>query len=87
MQVQLNVVRGRGAPQLLDLQAASLADARAHAIGLGYSVLSMRRARTHWGDLLGDFGAKPRFDVPVFIEQLRDLLQAGLSVIEASCRC
>lgn len=82
MQVHLSVVRGRGAPQPLELQAASLDEARAHATALGYAVLSIQPARPAFM-LASAPSRRSRFDVPVFIEQLRDLLQAGLSVIEA----
>lgn len=82
MHVSLNVVRGRGAPQSLDLQAASVDEARAQATALGYAVLSVRPAAGVLG-LLARPAAGTRFDVSVFVEQLRDLLQAGLSVIEA----
>lgn len=86
MRGHLSVVRGRSAPQPLELQALSLDEARAHAVALGYAVLSMQPAVGL--QLSGAFpgviqARRPRFDVPVFIEQLRDLLQAGLSVIEA----
>lgn len=83
MQVLLNVVRGRGAPQPLELQAASLDEARSQAISLGYAVLSIRSAKPELWSLGSATASRTRFDVPVFVEQLRDLLQAGLSVIEA----
>jgi general secretion pathway protein F len=83
MQVHLSVVRGRGAPQPLEFQAASLDEARAHAMALGYAVLSIQSARPAFGLSASTSSGRTRFDVPVFIEQLRDLLQAGLSVIEA----
>lgn len=86
MKVHLSVVRGRSAPQGLELQASSLDEARAHAIALGYAALSMQPAvGLHLSSASYSVlqARRSRFDVPVFIEQLRDLLQAGLSVIEA----
>ena len=42
MRVQLNVVQGRGAPQLVEREATSLDDARAQMTRQGYTVLSLR---------------------------------------------
>lgn len=70
-------------PHLLELDAESLDQARQQAERQGYMVLSSRR---EWWSLAGAWGkhaAVARFDVAVFAEQLRDLLMAGLSVIEA----
>ncbi len=83
MQVHLSVVRGRSLPQPLELQAVSLEEARSTAIALGYAVLTIRPAKSSVFGRVQDSTASARFDVPVFVEQLRDLLQAGLSVIEA----
>jgi general secretion pathway protein F len=83
MQVNLSVVRGRGAPERLEIQAISFDDARSQAIALGYAVLSIRSAYSGVGESRGARSSRASFDIPVFIEQLRDLLQAGLSVIEA----
>jgi general secretion pathway protein F len=87
MRVQLQVVQGRNAPQSIELEAATLSDARQRALDQGYAVLSQRPARA----TLAGWLAAPierhadlsRTDVTVFVEQLRDLLAAGLSVIEA----
>lgn len=82
MRVQLTVAQGRGVPVQIEVDAPSLAQARALATQQGYAVLS---ARAHglggrwWQPTRG----RVPFDVLVFIEQLRDLLNAGLSVIEA----
>jgi general secretion pathway protein F len=81
--VQLNVAQGKGLPRRIELEAASLAEARQQAMGQGYAVLSCRAAGLNWNALLGTGRAKQSLDVPVFIEQLRDLLVAGLSVIES----
>jgi general secretion pathway protein F len=84
MQVLLNVVRGRGAPEQLQLQAASFEEANAQAIALGYAVLSIRADGSGLGWLKrGLLNSSKGFDVPVFVEQLRDLVGAGLSVMEA----
>jgi general secretion pathway protein F len=85
MRVQLQVVRGRAAPQSIELDASTLDEARQQALGQGYAVLSLRPAQAtlqHW------LGAHQEHivssgDVAIFVEQLRDLLGAGLSVIEA----
>jgi general secretion pathway protein F len=84
MQIHLSVVRGRGAPQPLELQAASADEACAKARAQGYAVLSVRPTHDTRLQLLSYSPiSQTRFDTAVFIEQLRDLLQAGLSVIEA----
>lgn len=81
MRVQLTVAQGRGAPKHIEVEAPSLAQARAMAAQQGYAVLASEPLSLGAGVRLGRRG--PAFDVPVFIEQLRDLLTAGLSVIEA----
>lgn len=86
MRVQLTVAQGRSAPKQIELEAASLAQAHAMAVQQGYAVLSSRPLTLGgaWGGNKGWLSrGRARFDVPVFIEQLRDLLTAGLSVIEA----
>jgi len=82
MRVQLNVVQGRGAPRAIAIDAPSVEAARQQAAGLGFSVLSAR-AGFHLGALALSRSSTSNLDVPVFIEQLRDLLVAGLSVVEA----
>lgn len=82
MRVQLTVAQGRGAPRQIELEAASLAQAQAMARQQGYAVLSSRPL-VLGGDFWLSMRRRGAFDVPVFIEQLRDLLTAGLSVIEA----
>lgn len=84
MRVQLSVVQGRGAPQVVEREAASLDEARGHFVCQGYTVLSMRAVGVDWPQLLRvPLTLKPALDLEVFVEQLRDLLGAGLSVIEA----
>ena len=82
MRIHLDVVRGRGAPEVIELEAATLDQARQEMLSQGYSVLRMRPAGVGVGRLLVSTG-HVRLDIAVFIEQLRDLLRAGLSVIEA----
>lgn len=82
MRYRVHVVVGRGAPTELQLDAASEATARSLAEQQGYSVLALRPAATvdrYWP--LRHLA--PRVDVDILVEQLRDLLNAGLSVIEA----
>lgn len=84
MRVQLNVVQGRGAPELVERDAASLDEARQQMVRDGYTVLSLRPASFDWRAMLRIGAVAPGgLDVDVFGEQLRDLLSAGLSVIEA----
>ncbi len=95
MRVRLIVVQGQGLPQALDFDAASEEAARRLASAQGYAVLSRAGApgwpaRSDTGRVLAlsssRAGQQPRsgrWDLIVFAEQLRDLLQAGLSVIEA----
>lgn len=75
---------GRGAPQVIELEAASATEAREQALRQGYSVLAVRAATIGWAGLPAlPLRGKSAFDTLVFAEQLRDLLGAGLSVIEA----
>lgn len=85
MRVHLQVVRGRAAPELIELDASSLDDARQQAQRQGYSVLSLRPVHAWVIPRLGSQRSPSlsRTDMTVFVEQLRDLLGAGLSVIEA----
>ena len=81
----LHVVQGRETPRTLELLAESPAQASAAAVRQGYSVLAVRTVQSN-SFALPKFrvlaSARP-FGVSVFAEQLRDLLAAGLSVIEA----
>lgn len=83
MRVQLNVVQGRSAPRRLELDAPSVDEARQQAVALGYTVLSCQAAQAGWPAWLAPRGNRQALDLPIFVEQLRDLLVAGLSVIEA----
>src|SRR5437899_133785 len=84
MRIHLDVVRGRAAPQAIEVEASSLDDARLQALQQGYTVLALRPDGSDWRRLLAVGVARaPRFDTIVFVEQLRDLLGAGLSLIEA----
>jgi general secretion pathway protein F len=81
MKFQLGVVRGRSVPQQIELEASSEDEARARASSLGFELLSIRAVGL--AIRLHGRGDARSFDVPVFVEQMRDLLVAGLSVIEA----
>ena len=83
MRVQLNVVRGRGLPHTINVEAPSLEAARLQAAGQGLAVLSAGTAGLQFGAWWAAGSQRRGLAVPVFIEQLRDLLVAGLSVIEA----
>lgn len=82
MRVQLTVAQGRSPPKQIELEAGSLAQARAAAVQQGYAVLACKPKafdRARWRLLR----KRVDFELSVFIEQLRDLLTGGLSVIEA----
>jgi len=82
MRVHLHVVQGRGLPRSMVLDAISIAAARDQAADLGLTVLDARA--NAWSPRAWSRDHTRRaVDMPVFIEQLRDLLVAGLSVIEA----
>lgn len=81
MRVLLTVAQGRGRPRPLEVEAHSVAEACALANAQGYTVLSKREFSLASGLPLRQ--ERSALDVAVFIEQLRDLLVAGLSVIEA----
>lgn len=84
MRIRAEVVQGRGLPRTILLDARSLDDGRRQAMGLGYAVLSCKPAGIDLRELLTRSIRRPnQIDIVVFIEQLRDLLIAGLSVIEA----
>ena len=84
MRVRANVVQGRGAPQTLELEAHSVEEARQQALQIGYTVLSLEAASGDWKGLFSrSIGRRSSVDLTVFVEQLRDLLVAGLSLIEA----
>lgn len=81
MQFRVHVVQGRGVPRALEYEAVSQEAARAHALRLGYTVLGVEAIGGWWRQRLQ---ARTRpLEVAVLAEQLRDLLGAGLSVIEA----
>jgi general secretion pathway protein F len=83
MRVDLQVVSGRSAPLMLSLEAASESQASARALELGYTVLSTKSSGWTLASRARIRDATTRFDVVVFVEQLRDLLNAGLSLPEA----
>lgn len=84
MRIRANVVQGRGVPHTIELDAASVDDGRRQAVVMGYTVLSCQPAGIELRELLTrSTRRRAPIDVGVFIEQLRDLLVAGLSVIEA----
>ena len=83
MRVHLQVVQGKDLPRRIELETQTLAEARQEAAMIGYTVLSCRPAMWDWRALADPRRANNFIDIPVFIEQLRDLLAAGLSVIEA----
>lgn len=95
MRIRLIVVQGQGLPQPLEIDAPSIAAARQRAQAQGYAVLSgsavggasLRLVPSWWpqhtDQAPGGAHANNAWNLAVFTEQLRDLLQAGLSVIEA----
>lgn len=83
MRIQLNVVQGRGLPERMVLEAPSVEAAREQARRRGYAILSAAPAGLDRWQLPAWRAAASRLEVTVFVEQLRDLLGAGLSVVEA----
>ena len=95
MRIRLIVVRGTGLPHSLDIEAPSVDIARLRAQAQGYAVLAESATGKATRRLFpigptGDNGlaagaasSSDTWNIVVLIEQLRDLLQAGLSVIEA----
>lgn len=84
MRVQADIVQGRGAPRTIQLEAPTLDDARVQAERLGFTVLSCRPIGIELNALFSRTSRRhAKVDVIVFVEQLRDLLLAGLSIIEA----
>lgn len=76
----LTVTQGRGAPRQLEVEAADRDAAVAQAKNLGFHVLG---GESHGGTWWPSRARTELPDVALFVEQLRDLLQAGLSLIEA----
>lgn len=83
MRFQLQVVRGRGTPSVLELDVPTIDAARQQALSQGYLVLACTpSAGARLGASFLQRSTKP-VDLLVFIEQLRDLLVAGLALSEA----
>jgi general secretion pathway protein F len=82
MRVHLDVVAGRGLPQSLTIEAPSIDNAKAQAARDGFSVLSARSI-AGWRQRETSRRSPERLELVVFVEQLRDLLEAGLSLTEA----
>lgn len=83
MRIHLDVVQGRGAPEMIEVDAPTPEEARQQVLRRGYTVLGLRPAGRGLRRLFISSSGSARLDIGVFIEQLRDLLRAGLSVIEA----
>jgi general secretion pathway protein F len=83
MKIQANVVEGRGVPRSLILDAATIEEGRERLRAQGLTVLDCREVGFAVSRLLRPKNGEPRIEIVVFVEQLRDLLRAGLSVIEA----
>ena len=80
MRFELKAIRPDGAVEAIDFQAPDQTTAVRHLEGRGYTVLSVR-ARRSLG--LPWRGAAERFPVPLFSQELRVLLNAGLPLPEA----
>ncbi len=85
MRVRLNVVRSREAPQCWECEAVSVADAKLKAQQEGFAVLSVAAGgAASWRErLMVGESAQAGVALPIFVEQLHSLLNAGLSLIEA----
>ena len=80
MRFQMKAIGPAGAVEALEFQAPDEATAVQQLEGRGYTVLSVRAKRSlaaPWG------GARERFPVVLFSQELRALLQAGLPLLEA----
>lgn len=83
MEFEATVVRGRSAPEVIVGQAPTVEEARRRMLDQGYSVLSLRATGAGWLASRAGHTAIAQPDVDLFVEQLRDLLSAGLSLVEA----
>lgn len=83
MQFRLTVVQGREVPRIVVLESDSQEAATKRAAGEGYTVLSAQRLSFKFGGRVGRNPTAQGLNTLVFIEQMRDLLLAGLSTIEA----
>jgi len=83
MEFRANVVQGRASPRTIAVQARSHDEARAVLRNQGYTILSMSAASRGWLVRVAPLVDRQRIDVDLFVEQLHDLLQAGLSLVEA----
>lgn len=85
MRVRLDVVQGRGAPQVWVVEAISLDEAKQRAQQQGYTVLSAIEHGMAWRTSTAPRHSDRaiRQELAIFVEQLHALLVAGLSVIEA----
>lgn len=75
MKFEVRVLR-RGAVESLAIEAASLDEARRSAAEQQVEVLTVRSAAERWR-------RRTRFDLGLFSQELAELLDAGLSVVEA----
>src|SRR5690242_14053614 len=83
MEFRANVVQGRASPRVIAVQARSQDEARSILRNQGYTVLSMSAPSGRWLARLAPLADRQGVDLDLFVEQLRDLLQAGLSLVEA----
>ncbi|MBI3771679.1 MAG: type II secretion system F family protein [Gammaproteobacteria bacterium] len=80
MQFEIKGLLADGKIAVINLEAASQAEARTRAEADGYTVLRVSSARFQWGPL---WHRKASFSLPLFSQELLALLRAGLSLIEA----
>jgi general secretion pathway protein F len=83
MRVELKVVRARELPQVWVCDAFSEQDARRRAQAEGFMVLSASSQAGWRESLLASGSASLAAALPLFVEQLHSLLNAGLSLIES----
>jgi general secretion pathway protein F len=80
MRFDMKVMKGRGGVSVLAIEAADAAAAQAEARRQGYTVLSLSGA----GRLLSPaLARRARFPLLLFAQDLRALLEAGLTLLEA----
>lgn len=85
MNITLEVVRGRGLPERIVIEASSVSAAKSQATSMGYKVLSVRTRTVNWHGPNTPSKTQAqlsRTELVLFIEQLSALLLAGLSVLE-----
>jgi len=83
MKFRARVVQGRSLPCVIAVQANTQDEAQASLRSQGYTILSISSVSGGPLTRLLSLADRQQVNVDLFVEQLRDLLQAGLSLVEA----